>query len=48
MLDEDKAELYSVTTGNMNKAVKRNAARFPGRSVHRPPHQYHNAFGEIP
>ncbi len=29
MLDEDLAELYNVTTGNLNKAVKRNAARFP-------------------
>lgn len=30
MLDEDLAELYGVTTGNLNKAVKRNIARFPG------------------
>jgi len=30
MLDEDLAELYNVTTGNLNKAVKRNSARFPG------------------
>ena len=29
MLDEDLAELYDVTTGNLNKAVKRNIARFP-------------------
>lgn len=29
MLDEDLAELYGVTTGNLNKAVKRNIARFP-------------------
>ena len=29
MLDEDLAELYNVTTGNLNKAFKRNAARFP-------------------
>jgi hypothetical protein len=29
MLDEDLAELYGVTTGNLNKAVNRNAARFP-------------------
>ncbi len=29
MLDEDLAELYNVTTGNLNKAVKRNMARFP-------------------
>ena len=29
MLDRDLAELYSVTTGNLNKAVKRNIGRFP-------------------
>ena len=29
MLDEDLAKLYNVTTGNLNKAVKRNIARFP-------------------
>ena len=29
MLDRDLAELYNVTTGNLNKAVKRNAKRFP-------------------
>jgi len=29
MLDEDLAELYGVTTGNLNKAVNRNATRFP-------------------
>jgi len=29
MLDRDLAELYGVTTGNLNKAVKRNAERFP-------------------
>jgi hypothetical protein len=29
MLDEDLAELYEVTTGNLNKAVSRNEARFP-------------------
>jgi hypothetical protein len=29
MLDEDLAELYGVSTGNLNKAVKRNIARFP-------------------
>jgi ORF6N domain-containing protein len=29
LLDFDLAELYGVTTGNLNKAVKRNAARFP-------------------
>jgi phage regulator Rha-like protein len=29
MLDRDLAELYEVTTFNLNKAVKRNVARFP-------------------
>ncbi|MCF7879075.1 MAG: ORF6N domain-containing protein [Candidatus Omnitrophica bacterium] len=29
MLDKDLAELYGVTTGNLNKAVKRNIGRFP-------------------
>jgi hypothetical protein len=29
MLDRDLAPLYGVTTGNLNKAVKRNLARFP-------------------
>jgi hypothetical protein len=29
MLDSDLAALYGVTTGNLNKAVKRNAKRFP-------------------
>jgi hypothetical protein len=29
MLDRDLAELYGVSTGNLNKAVKRNLKRFP-------------------
>ena len=29
MLDRDLAELYQVTTGALNQAVKRNARRFP-------------------
>ena len=29
MLDRDLADLYHVTTGNLNKAVKRNIRRFP-------------------
>lgn len=29
MLDRDLAELYNVTTSNLNKAVKRNLKRFP-------------------
>ena len=31
MLDRDLAKLYGVTTGNLNKAVKRNIERFPER-----------------
>ncbi|HEY1062369.1 MAG TPA: ORF6N domain-containing protein [Daejeonella sp.] len=29
MLDKDLAELYQVTTGNLNKSVNRNKSRFP-------------------
>lgn len=29
LLDKDLASLYGVTTGNLNKAVKRNLKRFP-------------------
>jgi hypothetical protein len=29
LLDSDLAVLYGVTTGNLNKAVKRNAEHFP-------------------
>jgi hypothetical protein len=29
LLDSDLAKLYGVTTGNLNKAVRRNARRFP-------------------
>jgi hypothetical protein len=29
MLDKDLANLYEVTTGNLNKAVQRNLKRFP-------------------
>lgn len=29
MLDNDLAELYQVTTGNLNLAVRRNSERFP-------------------
>ena len=30
MLDSDLAQLYGVTTFNLNKAIKRNIERFPG------------------
>jgi hypothetical protein len=29
ILDRDLAEIYGVTTGRLNEAVKRNARRFP-------------------
>ena len=29
ILDKDLAEMYEVTTSNLNKAVKRNINRFP-------------------
>lgn len=29
MIDSDLAEMYGVTTGNLNKSVKRNMRRFP-------------------
>lgn len=29
MIDRDLGELYAVTTGNLNKAIKRNIKRFP-------------------
>ena len=29
MIDRDLAELYQVTTGNLNKSVQRNSKRFP-------------------
>jgi len=35
MLDRDLAALYGVTTGNLNKAVKRNIERFPERFMFR-------------
>lgn len=29
LLDRDLADIYGVSTGRLNEAVKRNAARFP-------------------
>ena len=29
ILDKDLAQMYDVTTSNLNKAVKRNSDRFP-------------------
>jgi hypothetical protein len=36
MLDAELAALYGVTTGNLNKAVKRNKDRFPLDCMFRP------------
>lgn len=36
MLDRDLAELYNVTTSNLNKAVKRNIRRFPDDFMFQP------------
>ena len=41
MLDSDLAKLYGVTTGNLNKAVKRNIKRFPSDFMF---HLYENCF----
>jgi hypothetical protein len=35
MLDADLAELYGVTTGNLNKALQRNTERFPDDFIFR-------------
>jgi hypothetical protein len=35
LLDSDLAQLYGVTTGNLNKAVNRNRDRFPSDFVFR-------------
>jgi hypothetical protein len=35
LLDADLAKLYGVTTGNLNKAVKRNLRRFPADFIFR-------------
>ena len=35
MVDSDLARLYQVTTGNLNKAVKRNLSRFTDRHAFR-------------
>ena len=51
MLDRDLAELYGVTTGNLNKAVKRNIERFPERFMFQLTEQefliFQNAFTEL-
>src|SRR5438034_5459964 len=47
MLDADLARLYGVTTGNLNKAVKRNQRRFPER-LHFSTYRERNGKFDIP
>ena len=42
MVDRDLAQLYNVTTGNLNKAVKRNRSRFPNDFMFQITHEEHN------
>ena len=44
MLDKDLAGLYGVTTGNLNKAVKRNIERFPEDFMFRLSKQEHDSL----
>jgi len=44
MLDSDLAELYGVTTSNLNKAVTRNAERFPEDFMLRLTREEYNAL----
>ncbi len=44
MLDRDLAELYGVTTGNLNKAVKRNIKRFPADFMFQLTRKEHNSL----
>lgn len=48
MIDADLAELYNVTTGNLNKAVKRNLRRFPKDFMFQLSHEeYENLIFQI-
>lgn len=44
MLDSDLAELYKVTTGNLNLAVRRNRYRFPDDFMFQLTKQEHNSL----
>ncbi len=44
MLDSDLAELYDVTTGNLNKAVTRNIDRFPADFMFRLSREEYNSL----
>lgn len=47
MFDRDLAELYGVTTGNLNKAVKRNSDRFPKDFMFQLSEKEANAFSSF-
>ena len=47
MFDRDLAELYGVTTGNLNKAVKRNIKRFPKDFMFQLNEKESNAFSRF-
>jgi len=48
MLDRDLANLYGVTTGNLNKAVMRNLERFPGDFMFQlNPHEFKSLVFQI-
>ena len=44
MLDVDLARLYGVMTGNLNKSVQRNPARFPADFMFQLTEEEHNAL----
>src|ERR1035438_1777638 len=44
MLDSDLAELYQVTTGNLNLAVRRNIERFPEDFMFQPTKEEHGSL----
>lgn len=47
MFDKDLAVLYGVTTGNLNKAIKRNAKRFPDDFMFQLNNQEANIFSRF-
>ena len=44
MIDRDLAELYGVTTGNLNKTVRRNLDRFPEDFMFQLTQEEHNSL----
>jgi len=47
MLDSELAALYGVTTGNLNKAVSRNRARFPDDFMYKLGHEEANELRRL-